>query len=609
MLKVSTLAAIANLCLMLLLHAAGPNVIVVVTDDQGYGDFSFSGNPKVKTPALDKFRSESTSFEHFQVSPTCAPTRAALLTGQHEFRCGVSHTIMGRSLLRPGIPTLPEMFHAAGYRTGIFGKWHLGDAYPCRPEDRGFDEVFVHGGGGIGQTPDYWGNTYNDPMIRRRSGWEKTQGYCTDVFFKEAIGWMQKQAAAKQPFYLHLATNAPHDPYTPPPGGPATMPDAFYAMIGNIDSNFAKLLAAVDEAGIAQDTVIVFLTDNGSAVGEFPAGMKGKKGTPDEGGTRVPCFVRWPGKIAARKVEELAAHLDLLPTLTTLCGVPRPADWKGDGLDLSAALLGKGEFPKERTLITQVGRWPGDSPAARNQGKDFAVRDTRWRLVGLELFDMQADPGQTKNVFAEQPVEAQRLLGEYGKWWDEVLPAVREPVRYVIGAEACPQVRLTAHDWWPSKEVETSSGAENCVTHGQIRDFLKAAQMAGTRNNLPSTSGHWRLQVAREGNYEISFSLLPPEAPAEERKALGVLRPGVAHVRAGQEELRLEIKQGSSGFRVPMDLDAGPLDLEIWFDGQLLNDRIMGAFFTSIERKGPRKAPKTELKPKLSPKPNPAPAK
>ncbi|WP_052572828.1 arylsulfatase [Haloferula sp. BvORR071] len=603
MLRVSALAAIANLFFLVLLHAADtpPNVIVVITDDQGYGDFSFSGNPQVKTPALDKFRGESAAFEHFQVSPTCAPTRAALLTGLHEFRCGISHTFMGRSLLKPGLPTLPEMFRASGYRTGIFGKWHLGDAYPCRPEDRGFDEVFVHGGGGIGQTPDYWGNTYNDPMVRRRGGWEKTHGYCTDVFFDEAIGWMKKQANLKQPFLLHLATNAPHAPYTPPPGGPDKMPDAFYAMIGNIDGNFAKLLAAVDEAGIAQDTIIVFLTDNGSAVGEFSAGMKGKKGSADEGGTHVPCFVRWPGKIAPRKVEELAAHLDLLPTLTTLCGVKRPADWKGDGLDLSAALLGKGEFPKDRTLITQVGRWPGDDAAARFRARDFAVRDNRWRLVGLELFDMQADPGQTKNVFTDNPAEAQRLLGIYGKWWEEVLPIVREPVRQVIGAEACPLVKLTAHDWWPSKETD-GSGAEACVTHAQIRDFLKAAQVAATRNTLPSTTGHWKLEVARQGNYELIFGLLPPEATPEERTALAKLHKGLAHVRAGQEELRVEIKEGATQFRLPIDLEAGPADLEIWFDGQLLNDRLLGAFFASAEYKGERKTPKIEIKPKTVPK-------
>jgi len=595
MLRVSALAAIANLFLIPL-AAAGPNVIVVITDDQGYGDLSAHGNPDVKTPALDSFRKQSTAFERFEVSPTCAPTRAALMTGLHEFRCGISHTLMGRSLLKPGIPTLPEMFKAAGYRTGIFGKWHLGDTYPCRPEDRGFDDVFVHGGGGIGQTPDYWGNSYHDPSIRRRSGWEKTSGYCTDVFFTEAIGWMKTQVAEKRPFFLHLATNAPHAPYDPPEkNAPNDDFSDFNAMIGNIDAGFGRLMTSLEESGAAKDTIVVFLTDNGSAMGRFNAGMKGKKGTPDEGGTRVPCFIRWPEKIAAgREVQELAAHLDLLPTLTSLCSVPRPEGWQGDGMDLSGPLLGKAKFPAGRLLITQVGRWPGDDAAARFRARDFAVRDNRWRLVGLELFDLQADPGQKTNVFSEHPAEAQRLLAEYGKWWNEVLPLVREPVRYVIGNEACPVVTLTAHDWWPSKETE-ADGAEECVTHDAIRTFLKAAQVAATRNALPSRSGHWKLQAAREGNYEVSFGLLPAEAPGEERTALAQLREGVAHIRAGQEEIRVAIKPGATSFRVPIDLDAGPVDLEIWFDGQLLNDRILGAFFATVERKGERKAEKPEF--------------
>ena len=597
MLRISALAAI-SIALTAPLSAAPPNVIVVITDDQGYGDLSAHGSPDVKTPVLDKFREESTAFERFQVSPTCAPTRAALMTGLHEFRCGISHTFMGRSLLRPGIPTLPEMFLAAGYRTGIFGKWHLGDAYPCRPEDRGFEDVFVHGGGGIGQSPDHWGNTYTDPMIRRQTGWEKTSGYCTDVFFNEAISWAKARAAEKKPFFLHLATNAPHAPYIPPPGGPTDEAGAFAAMIENIDTNFGRLMDALRETGIANDTIVIFLTDNGSALARSNAGMKGRKGTPDEGGTRVPCFVRWPGKITAgRKVEELAAHLDLLPTLTGLCDVPRPAAWKGDGMDISRALLGKEPFPKERVLITQVGRWSGNDAAARFRARDFAVRDSGWRLVGLELFDMRKDPGQTANVFPEHPSEAQRLLTAYGRWWDEVLPAVREPVRYVAGSEACPLIRLTGHDWWPSKEVD-DPGAEACITQESIRKLLKSIQVAATRNPLPSTSGHWKLQMAREGNYEIVFGLLPPEATPEERSGMAKLRAGLAHIRAGQEELRLEIREGASSFKVPMDLEAGPVDLEIWFDGQLLNERILGAFFASMDYKGPRKAPKTELKAK-----------
>jgi arylsulfatase A-like enzyme len=595
MLRILVLAAIARI-LPALAAAAGPNVIVVITDDQGYGDLSAHGSRQVVTPAMDAFRRQSTSFDRFYVSPTCAPTRAALMTGLHEFRCGISHTIMGRSLLRPGIPTLPEMFRAAGYRTAIFGKWHLGDAYPCRPEDRGFEDVFVHGGGGIGQTPDYWGNGYHDPMIRRRSGWEKTQGYCTEVFFTEAIRWMNDRVGEKKPFFLHLATNAPHAPYIPPEkGSRLTGADAFHAMIADIDAQFARLMDALEKSGAAADTVVVFLTDNGSAIAASNAGMKGRKGSPHEGGVRVPCFVRWPGKIpAGRVVREPAAHLDLLPTLTTLCEVPRPAGWRGDGVDLAAVLRDPAQVPPPRVLFTQVGRWRGDEAASRFRGRDFAVRDSRWCLVGLELFDLHADPGQQTDLFERHAPEAQRLLADYGRWWMEVLPALSEPVRYVIGSEACPQVRLTAHDWWPSKEAE-AHGAESAFSHGQIRDFLRRSQVAATRNPLPSLSGHWKIEAAREGNYDIRFSLVPPEASDEERRALGRLRRGIAHIRAGQEELQVAVQEGATSLRMPMDLAAGPVDLEIWFDGQLLNDRILGAGFAEIERTGERKAPMPEL--------------
>lgn len=595
MLRLPALAAIAKIVLGVA-SAAGPNVILVITDDLGYGDLSCHGSPHVKTPAIDRFREESTALDRFFVSPTCAPTRAALMSGRHEFRGGVSHTIMGRSMLRPGIPTLPEMFREAGYRTGIFGKWHLGDAYPCRPEDRGFDEVFVHGGGGIGQTPDHWGNGYFDPMIRRRGGWEKTRGYCTDVFFNEAIRWMDGQVEARKPFFLYLATNAPHAPYIPPERDSKLVgADAFHAMIGNIDTNFQALLEALEKSGAAANTVVIFMSDNGSAIGAWNAGMKGRKGSPDEGGVRVPFFVRWPGTIGSGKVVPVpAAHIDLLPTLTGLCGVKRPDGWNGDGMDLSLALKGDGEFPEERTFFTQVGRWPGDEAAGRFKGQNFSVRDKRWRLVGIELFDMVADPGQETDLFPREQAEAQRLLAAYGRWWDGVLPEVREPVRYRIGTEECPVTRLTAHDWWPSKETE-ARGAEAAVTHEAIRNFLGKSQVAATRNPLPSVSGHWKLEVARDGNYEVNFSLVPPEADAGERSAIGQLRPGVAHIRAGQEELQFEVKQGATSLRMPIDLDAGPLDLEIWFDGQLLNDRILGAFFASVERKGERKAPKPEF--------------
>ena len=542
MLRFSVLAAIAKLLLGSAL--AAPNVVIVESGD---------------TPASwqkGKLPAESTLLENFHLSPMPEATRAAVLTGQHEFRCGLGDRQTGRSRLRPGIPTLPEMFRAAGYRTALIGSWGLGEAYPCRPEDRGFDDLVIHGGGLIGCTPDYWGNGPGSLAgLRRKSGWEKATGSAAEVFTAEAGRWLDERIAAKEPFLLYLAT-------------------------GEYSGAWPALLAK-----LPGDTIVVVL----SKPAVTPAFQ--------EVDTRQACAIRWPGKIpGGKKVAGLSSPLDLLPTLTHLCEVEKPQGWTGDGIDLSGAIQGKAKIPADRLLFTQLGNWRSDEAAGRFRGKDFAVQDARWRLSGVELTDLASDePG--KNVFSEHPQEMQRLLTEYGRWWTSVLPALREPVRYVIGAEEAPKIQLTAYDWWPSRE-SGAEGAGAVISQDFIRKFLQDAQVAKTRNELPSTSGHWRLEAAREGSYEILFSLLPPEASAEERRALSLLRKGIAHLRAGQEELRLEIQEGASGFQVPMDLEAGPVELEIWFDGQLLNDRIAGAFFGSIEYKGPRKAPKTELKPK-----------
>ncbi|MGB6221772.1 arylsulfatase [Haloferula sp.] len=585
------------------LTLAGPNVVVILTDDQGYGDVSAHGNPHLKTPVMDALRKESTSLDRFLVSPTCAPTRAALLTGRHEFAVGVSHTHSGRSLLRPGVPTLAEAMKSAGYATGIFGKWHLGDNYPCRPEDRGFDEVFVHGGGGIGQTPDYWGNGYFDPMIRRKDGWVATEGYCTDVFFKEAILWIDEQVASEKPFFLWLATNAPHAPFVAPEGRAEAMKArgledpvaSFYAMIENIDENLGLLLETLERLKIEEETMVIFMTDNGSAVPHFNAGMKGAKGTVDEGGVRVPCFVKWKGRIAGdRVVPSLTAHVDMMPTIAALCGVALPASWVGDGVDLSPALLGEAGFPVGRSFFTHRGRWPGDESPERFRSKEFSVRTDRWRLVGLELFDMQADPGQEVNVFEEHPEVVTQLLMDYARWWESVVPLVRQPVRPVIGSEKQAQVELTAHDWWPTLEKDADS-SRSFVRHDSMRAFLDKARVAGTRNALGGVSGHWKLQAERPGSYRIRMSLLPREASKEEVALLARLRPGTAHVRAGQEEVQLQVMEGATEVSVRMDLDAGPIDLEAWFDGQLLGKRKLGAFFVGVERLGERQRSKAEF--------------
>ena len=578
-----------------------PNVVLVLTDDQGYGDLASSGNPYLRTPNLDRLRTEGTDFSRFIAAPRGAATRAELLSGSHEFRCGVSHRMAGRNLIRPGVPLLPGVFAAARYRTAIIGKWDLGEAFPCRPEDRDFQDVFVHGGSGIGQSPDRWGNSYCDPWIRRNAGWVATKGYCTQVFVDEAKRWLAARAADQQPFFLYLALNAAHAPYEAPVGAAERFlkaglkePSAsFYAMIEDLDAKVGDLLAELERVQLAANTIVVFLSDNGSAIGSWNAGLRGIKGSVDEGGVRVPACIRWPGKIAAKRVvDSLASPLDLFQTLPQLCGVARPGPASGDGLDLSSALLGKADFPKDRMLFTHLGQWPGDDSPERHRSQDFAVRDQRWLLSGLELFDMAADPGQQTNVFEQYPDEAARLLGAYGTWWSSLRATVREPVRYIIGSSQQPVVRLTASDWWPSREVSGAAAAESLASQAAIRRTL-AALAAGEA--VAETSGHWKLHANTAGHYQIKLSLLPAEASDEQRTKIGQLKPGTVHLRTGKREVQMELFKGATAVTLSMDLAAGDLDLEAWFTGQLSGTRILGAFFAEIERLGERKRPELEL--------------
>lgn len=585
-----------------------PNVILILTNGLGYGGLSSSGNPDVRTPRLDRLRAAGTDFAHCIAAPFGAATRAELLSGMHEFRCGVSHALAGRNLIRPDVPLLPSVFAEAHYRTAIIGTWDLGEAYPCRPEDRGFQDVFVHGGGGIGQTPDRWGNSQVDPWLRRTTGWIATKGTITQVCFDEARRWLADRTKDKNPFFLYLALPVLHPPYQAPAGAtdrfrqaglkePAV---AYCAALEDLDEKTGALLDELDRLDLTKTTIVVFLGAGGPPEGTWNAGLRGGPGSTDEGGVRVPAFIRWPGKISAkREVDSLTAPFDLPLTLVRLCDLTTPKAWTGEGLDLSAALLGKAEFPANRTLFTHAGQWPGDDSPERHRSQGFAVRDQRWLLSGLELIDLTKDPGQQTNVFDQYPDEAVRLLGSYGTWWNSIRTTVREPVRYIIGDSRQPVTRLTAADWWPSREVNGAASATSVATQDAIRRTL-ATLAAGSA--VPETSGHWKLHAAEEGHYQIKLAMLPPEADEAERRKIGQLKAGVVHVRTGKREVQMELLKGATAVTLRMDLNAGDLDLEAWFTGQLPDSHILGAFFAEIERLGPRKLPDFELDIKTTPK-------
>jgi len=430
------------------LPAAGaarrPNIVFILTDDQGYGDIACLGNPVVKTPHLDRFHGESVCFTDFQASPTCAPTRSALMTGRHEFKSGVTHTIQERERMSLKATTVAQVLQSAGYSTGIFGKWHLGDAASYQPGRRGFDEVFIHGCGGIGQhypgtCGDAPGNTYFNPAILHNGIFERTEGFCTDVFFDRGLAWIDSRRRQRKPFFAYIPTNAPHAPLSCPARyremyRGAGLDDAtatFFGMVTNIDDNVGRLLGKLKEWDLERNTVVVFMTDNGGTGGVkvFNAGMRGMKNTPWQGGTRVPFFVRWPGVYRPRNEGRLAAHIDFFPTMAEIGGARLPAGLQLDGRSL-VPLLRRPDAPwPDRFLFTHVGRWE-TGKAAEAKYTRCRVRNGRFSMVSLgpakqwQMYDLSNDPGEQTDVIAHNQALAARMDAAYDRWWEEILPCL-----------------------------------------------------------------------------------------------------------------------------------------------------------------------------------------
>jgi arylsulfatase A-like enzyme len=540
-----------------------PNVILVITDDQGYGDLSCHGNPVQKTPNLDELHSQSVRLDNFHVCPTCSPTRASLMTGRYCNRTGVWHTVQGRSLLRKDEVTMADVFAAGGYRTGIFGKWHLGDNYPFRPGDRGFHDVLVHKGGGIGNTQDYWGNDYFDDTYFRNGKPEKFKGYCTDVWFNEAIKFIEDNK--DRPFFCYLPTNAPHGPFRVPdkysrPYMGKGVKYLFCGMIANIDENMGRLMSKLTELGVEDNTILIFMTDNGTSGGRFSPRMRGSKGSEYDGGHRVPFFIRWPGGGIGGGVgiERLTAHIDVLPTLIELCQLKKPAGVKFDGDSVVKLLTGAAEGWPDRTIITDSQRV--EFPVKWHKS---SVMTDRWRLVdGKELYDKKTDPGQRKDIADEHSQVVAQLRREYDNWWADVSKRFLEYCRIIIGSDEENPSVLTSHDWH---------------THGPWnQDQIRKAQK---RNSF------WAVEVARDGEYEIELRRWPKEADA----------PITAAIEGGQAILATTARLRIAGFNqtkpiganakavtFQVKLKAGKRKLQTWFideDGQ-----SRGAYYVYVKR-------------------------
>ena len=550
---------------------APPNIILVMTDDQGYGDVGVHGNRMIRTPNMDRLHGESVHLTDYHVDPTCAPTRSALMTGRYSSRTGVWHTIMGRSLMRTDETTIAEVLAKHGYRTGIFGKWHLGDNFPCRPQDQGFQEIVIHGGGGVTQTPDYWGNDYFDDTYFHNGHPQKHTGYCTDVFFDEALAFIER--STDKPFFCYLPTNAPHGPFFVDPkysrpyeeqGVPQPMAN-FYGMITNIDENLGRLRQRLADLDLADNTILIFTTDNGTAAGVargktepadatwkgFSAGMRAQKGSEYDGGHRVPFFLHWPagGFNQSRDIPQLTAHIDVLPTLLELCGIDLPEELRLDGKSLVPLLRGDNADWPERTLVVHSQRI--EHP---EKWRKSAVMTKRWRLInGVELYDIQAEPGQVANVASGHPQVVEELRRKYETWWKDISTRFDEYVPIVLGHPAANPTDLTAHDW-----------------HGETvpwnQEMIRRA---------PEANGFWAVDVVSPGRYAFTLRLQPQQSEVP-------LRAEQATVRVGNATSTIAVPDQATSIRLVLELPAGQSQLHTLLTSK--DGTRRGAFFVTVER-------------------------
>ncbi len=480
-----------------------PNIVFIITDDQGMGDLGCTGNPYVKTPNIDNFYEDAVRLTNYHVSTTSAPTRSSIMTGRHCNRINVFHTIAGRSILFDDEVTMAQVLAQNGYTNAMYGKWHLGDNYPNRPIDKGFHEVVRHGGGGVGQGPDYWMNDYFDDTYFHNGVETAYEGYCTDVFFDEALDFIEENK--DNPFFCYIATNAPHAPYNVPEEymdlyegdefkdiNSRTL--RFYGMISNIDDNFKRMEDKLEELGIADNTILIFTTDNGTAAGRsvYNAGLKGGKGAVTDGGHRVPFFIKWPnGSISGGKdIDNLLAHYDLLPTFVELTQSAFTPVNPLDGISF-AELFENPEAERENRILYM------DTQREQNliKYKSYVVMDDEWRLLnGNALYKIDEDRNQDNNVIDQYPEVAARLAVGYERWWDSFMAdEVQERSSYIkVGSPRENPARISAHDLHLGKYIN-----------------------AWHQNHVVQTfegTGYWKVEFIEGGEYTISVCRFPRES-------------------------------------------------------------------------------------------------
>ncbi len=497
--------------------AERPNVILIMSDDQGVGDYGFQGNKLIRTPQLDAMRERGGLLNRFYVSPVCAPTRACLMTGRYNYRTRCIDTYIGRAMMDTEEVTLAEYLSGAGYRTGIYGKWHMGDNYPLRAMDQGFQDSLVHRGGGIGQPSDPFGaeGKYTDPTLFRNGQKVGMKGYCTDIYFDAAMEFIERSKNSGENFFTYIATNAPHGPFhdvpkelyeeyrqvdlssimVNKPQGKRLEKDndklaRIAAMITNIDQNIGRLFQKLDELKLTDNTIVLYLNDNGPNTQRYVGNMRGMKSNVDDGGIRSPLIVHWPARVTAgHQTDAMCAHIDIVPTLLEACEVITTAQHIHDGRSFLPLLTDPNADWPTRQLVLQSHR--GDMPQRYHH---FALHEDDWKLVHpsgfgrerlpgpveLQLYNLKSDPQQRNNLAATHPDVLARLKASYDAWFDDVSstrPDNFAPPRIIIGTDHEPVTVLTRQDW------RHSSG----------------------RPWHPQSNGAWLLEAPRDHEYEIEL--------------------------------------------------------------------------------------------------------
>jgi arylsulfatase/arylsulfatase A len=548
--------------------AERPNVIVIMSDDQGGGDYGFVGNKIIRTPNLDAMHARSGYLSNFYVSPVCAPTRASLMTGRYNYRTRCVDTFLGRAMMDTLEVTMAELLRDAGYRTGIYGKWHMGDNYPLRAMDQGFQDSLVHRGGGIGQPSDPVGaeGKYTNPTLIKNGIEEEREGYCTDIYFDEALQLIENSVKQKENFFTYIATNAPHGPFDDVPRElyeqyrtvdftPLLVKEIaktrrakefdklarIAAMITNIDENVGRLFKSLDRLGVTENTIVIYLNDNGPNSMRYVGDMRGMKTHVDNGGIRSPLLFHWPAKVAQDQASAaLCAHIDVLPTVLDACEIDPPTSVDLDGRSFLSLLTGETTDWPTRQLVFQTHR--GNVPQRFNH---FALHEDHWKLVHpsgfgtetldgspkLELYNLRQDPRQQNDLAASRPDVKKRLTKAYEAWFADVSSTRRDnyaPPRIVIGTTHEPITVLTRQDWRHTKGKPWASGS----------------------------NGFWLLDNAEAGAYALEIILTSSDLPA-----------GKATIKCGDASSTIPIAASQQrGHTVTIEVPQGPLQLAVAID-------------------------------------------